>query len=280
MGGQGLATILAKGKHKIKVYNFWNLTIESYSHGWKFGQSDVFTTIEEEEHENSYHLNVIDESSNNESEAVIELLNIIETFQVIVLAIPSMSNCPSSPMFCYYVEMPHSLVTPTNNHEEDQLVVNLEDVIPNLNNLINPSQTRGPIGLSNLLLLLILPTKIKTRQWTISGLFQFMWWYQTNIWQLWNKRQWTKNLLINSRSKKWKKRRRKKSKKAKGTQFAQTKQTTQRRSIKKEDITKFNYAWFVAIVNVVGERFHNNFKARFQAHPLGYKRFGVTIMFT
>jgi hypothetical protein len=87
-------------------------------------------------------------------------------------------------------------------------------------------------------------------------------------------------LLINSRSKKWKKRRRKKSKKAKGTQFAQTKQTTQRRSIKKEDITKFNYAWFVAIVNVVGERFHNNFKARFQAHPLGYKRFGVTIMFT
>ncbi len=124
----------------------------------------MFTTIEEEEHENSYHLNVIDESSNNESEAVIELLNIIETFQVIVLAIPSMSNCPSSPMFCYYVEMPHSLVTPTNNHEEDQLVVNLEDVIPNLNNLINPSQTRGPIGLSNLLLLLILPTKIKTRQ--------------------------------------------------------------------------------------------------------------------
>jgi hypothetical protein len=35
MGGQGLATVLAKGKHKIKVQSFWNLAIESYNHGWK-----------------------------------------------------------------------------------------------------------------------------------------------------------------------------------------------------------------------------------------------------
>jgi hypothetical protein len=33
-------------------------------------------------------------------------------------------------MFHYYVEMPHILATPINNHEKDLLVVNLEDVIP------------------------------------------------------------------------------------------------------------------------------------------------------
>jgi len=64
-------------------------------------------------------------------------------------------------MSYYYVEMPHGFVTPTNNHEEDQLVVNLEDATPNLNNLISPSHTQGPIGLANLLSLLILPTKRK-----------------------------------------------------------------------------------------------------------------------
>jgi hypothetical protein len=55
--------------------------------------------------------------------------------------------------------MPHSLATPTNNHEEDQLVVNFENATPNLDNLISLSQIWRPIGLANLLLLLILPTK-------------------------------------------------------------------------------------------------------------------------
>jgi hypothetical protein len=32
----------------------------------------------------------------------------------------------------YYVEIPNSLDTIINNHEEDQLVVNLEEVIPKL----------------------------------------------------------------------------------------------------------------------------------------------------
>jgi len=120
----------------------------------KFGPSDVFTAIEKKEHENSYHLNVIDEFSNNETEVAIELLNIVRTFQTTAL-VTSMSNCPSSPMSYYYVEMSHSFATPTNNHEKDQL----EDVIPNLNNLISPNQTQRPIGLVNLLSLLILPTK-------------------------------------------------------------------------------------------------------------------------
>ncbi len=85
----------------------------------KFGPSDVFITTKEEEHENSYHLNAIDESNNNEAETTIELLNIVGTFQATILTTPSMSNCPSSPMSCYYVEMPHSFATPTNNHEKE-----------------------------------------------------------------------------------------------------------------------------------------------------------------
>jgi len=35
----------------------------------KFGLSDVFTIAKEEEHEVSYHLNVINESNNSEVEA-------------------------------------------------------------------------------------------------------------------------------------------------------------------------------------------------------------------
>lgn len=40
-------------------------------------------------------------------------------------------------------------------------MVNLEDVTPNLNILIGPSQTQGPIELANLLSILISPTKRK-----------------------------------------------------------------------------------------------------------------------
>jgi hypothetical protein len=38
---------------------------------------------------------------------------------------------------------------------------------------------------------------------------------------------------------------------------------------------KFNGAWFVAIVKINSETFHNNFKAMFQAHPLKYIGFGL-----
>jgi len=37
----------------------------------------------------------------------------------------------------YYVEMPNSPSTTTNNHKEDQLVVDLEDIIPKLEDLIS-----------------------------------------------------------------------------------------------------------------------------------------------
>jgi hypothetical protein len=53
----------------------------------------------------------------------------------------------------YYVEMPYNPSTPTNNHEDDQLVVNLEDHTPELNNLIGLNQILQVIGLVKLLCL-------------------------------------------------------------------------------------------------------------------------------
>jgi hypothetical protein len=54
---------------------------------------------------------------------------------------------------------------------------------------------------------------------------------------------------------------------------------TTQRDVEKEDKAKFNNAWFAAVVKVTGERFHNNFKVGFKAHPLGYKGFGLGVSF-
>jgi hypothetical protein len=45
--------------------------------------------------------------------------------------------------------------------------------------------------------------------------------------------------------------------------------------LKKTNRSKFNDAWFATIVKVNNETFHNNFKARFQAHLLKYIGFGL-----
>jgi hypothetical protein len=45
--------------------------------------------------------------------------------------------------------------------------------------------------------------------------------------------------------------------------------------LRKVNRSKFNGAWFVAIVKVNNETSHNNFKARFQAHPPKYIGFGL-----
>jgi len=47
--------------------------------------------------------------------------------------------------------MPYNPTTLTNNHEDDQLVVNLEDHTPELNNLIGLNQILKVIGLVKLL---------------------------------------------------------------------------------------------------------------------------------
>jgi hypothetical protein len=49
------------------------------------------------------------------------------------------------------------------------------------------------------------------------------------------------------------------------------------RNVEKEDRTRFNNAWFVATIRVASEQFHNNFKARFKAHPLGYRGIGLGV---
>jgi hypothetical protein len=72
----------------------------------------------------------------------------------------------------YYVEMPNSPSTTTNNHEENQLVVDLEDVYLESKDLISSNQ-REEVGLAHLLSLPTLPTRKDKVQQTASGLFQF-----------------------------------------------------------------------------------------------------------
>jgi hypothetical protein len=104
----------------------------------KFGPSDVFTPTKKEEHELSYHLDVINESNNNETKAAIEFSHIVGTFQI---ELPTTSNCPpTSPMPRYYVEMANNFSTTINNHEKDHLVVDLEDVTLELKDLIDSNQ--------------------------------------------------------------------------------------------------------------------------------------------
>ncbi len=47
------------------------------------------------------------------------------------------------------------------------------------------------------------------------------------------------------------------------------------RNVEKEDRARFNNAWYVATFKDISERIHNNFRAWFKAHTLGYKGFGL-----
>ncbi len=67
----------------------------------KFGSSDVFIVIEHEEHELLYHSNAIYESYNSEVVVTMELLNIAK--------LPTIHDCPRSPILHYYVELPKVL---------------------------------------------------------------------------------------------------------------------------------------------------------------------------
>jgi len=69
-----------------------------------------------------------------------------------MLTIPlTIMECFSSPTPCYYIQMPRSFNISVDNCEQDQVVVNLEDLNPKLNNLSVPSQTEGPPPLVDLL---------------------------------------------------------------------------------------------------------------------------------
>jgi hypothetical protein len=52
---------------------------------------------------------------------------------------PTIIECPSSPTIDYYVEMKSSLAILASDHKQGQLMVNLEDLNPKLNNLSVPS---------------------------------------------------------------------------------------------------------------------------------------------
>jgi hypothetical protein len=59
-------------------------------------------------------------------------LNIARTFKAMPIATSIISKCHSSPTPGYFVEMPHNFVALTINHENDELVMNLEDHNPKI----------------------------------------------------------------------------------------------------------------------------------------------------
>ncbi len=65
-------------KSRFRVSRIWLLNHAAMV--GKFGPSDVFIAAKKPEHELSYYSNVIDESSNNEVNVAIKLLNIIKSF--------------------------------------------------------------------------------------------------------------------------------------------------------------------------------------------------------
>ncbi len=70
----------------------------------------------------------------------------------------------------YYVKMSNNLGTIIKNHVEDQLVVDLDNVIPKSENLIGSNQNpRSWIG--SLVVDVYITNQEKTRQQTTTGLF-------------------------------------------------------------------------------------------------------------
>jgi len=105
----------------------------------KFVLSEVFTIIKEEGAENAYQSNATNFSNSGDKvEVAIDLLNITNIFQAILNLAPTTSTNASEPDIFFYVEMPQSPTTPTNN-QQNELVVNLDDSSPKLNVLIIPS---------------------------------------------------------------------------------------------------------------------------------------------
>jgi hypothetical protein len=111
---------------------------------------------------NAYQSDVTKDFSNSgdEAEVAIDLLNIAGNFQVVPTPTPTTSTSPSKPFARFYVEMPFSPPTPTNN-QQDELMVNLEDSNPKLDDLTIPTQTQGITKLGDLLFLPILLTRRK-----------------------------------------------------------------------------------------------------------------------
>lgn len=126
------------------------MAIEFYCHDTKFGPNEVFTIIEEEDLGNSYHLNAIVQTNDNEDEAkvAINLLNIAGTFLGVVILNCTKVESPSSSTPHYYVEMPCSLTTPTTNLE---LIVNFKDPCHESDDLNVSYQNQQVIALTNLL---------------------------------------------------------------------------------------------------------------------------------
>jgi len=185
------------------------------------------------------------------------MLNIVGIFQLMSTTIPT-SECSSSPTTNYYVKMPYIFTTPTNNHKENQLVVNLEDFTLELNDLIGPSQIQEVFGLVNLL---SLPQLLTRKRQCKEPLVDYC---NSHVVTSYQYLSMLKHKAIDIevvdkiKELKTKKKEERRSRRVEGT-FTQVERTFHRR-IEKDNRTKFNYALTIVIIRALSERFHNNLK--------------------
>jgi hypothetical protein len=184
------------------------------------------------------------------------MLNIVGIFKPMFSIIPTF-ECSSSPTIGYYVEMPYIFTTPTNNHKENQLVVNLEDLTLELNDLIGPNQTQEVFGLANLLSLPRLLTRKRECKKPLVDYYNSHMVTLDQYLAMLKHKAMDKEVVDKVKELKTKKKEERRSRKVEGT-FTQAERTFQRR-IEKDNRTKFNDASSI-VIKALGERFHNNLK--------------------
>ncbi len=150
--------------------------------------------------------------------------------------------------------MPYNPTTPTNNQEDDQLVVNLEDPTLELNNLIGLNQILEVVRLAKLQWLL---TKKKQSKEMVDYFNS----HEATSYQhlvVLKQKVVDKEIVEKIKELKSKEKNEKRSWRVEGA-FTQAQQATQR-IIEKENRVKFNDTWSIASVKAISENFHNNFR--------------------
>jgi hypothetical protein len=101
-------------KSKFRVCEIWALNLATMVK--KFSLSEVFIIAKEEGIKNAYQSDTMNSNNNgHEVEVAIDLLNIAITFQAIPNLVLTTSINAFEPIAHFYVEMPESPTTPTNN---------------------------------------------------------------------------------------------------------------------------------------------------------------------
>jgi len=166
--------------------------------------------------------------------------------------------------------MPCSLTTPANNLE---LIVNLKDLCLESNDLNVSYQTQQVFALANKLSLPRLPTRRILGKEPLVDYSNSHVMIANQYLVMLKQKTMDKEAMDKIKELKAKEKQEKRSRRFQDT-LTLTEWTIQR-IIEKEQRTKFNQTWSTITFKATNECFHNNFRSRFWAHPLSYRRFGL-----